>query len=170
MGVFPIKREVNLTVNAREYRVEIQEHWTLLEVLRDCLGLTGTKSSCNLGECGACTVIVDGKPVLSCLVLAATMEGKKITTIEGLHGKDGLHPLQKAFMDEGAIQCGFCTPGLIMAAKTLLDEKPDPEEEEVREAISGNVCRCTGYHKPVKAVLGAAKLLQQDKEGVDKVG
>jgi len=170
LGVVFIKREVTLTVNLREYRVEIQEHWTLLEVLRDCLGLTGTKCSCNLGDCGACTVIVDGKPVLSCLALAASMEGKEITTIEGLSGDRGLHPLQKAFIDEGAIQCGFCTPGLIMTAKTLLDENPDPTEEEVREAISGNVCRCTGYHKPVKAVLAAAKMLRQEEKGVCNVG
>lgn len=165
-----IKRDLTLTVNSQEYRIEIQEHWTLLEVLRDCLGLTGTKSSCNLGECGTCTVIVDGKPVLSCVTLAAAMEGKKITTIEGLSGENGLHPLQKAFVDEGAVQCGFCTPGMIMTAKTLLDERPDPTEDEVREAISGNVCRCTGYHKPVKAILSAAKMLQQENKGGDNVG
>lgn len=170
LEVVSIKREVVLSVNAKEYRIGIQEHWTLLEVLRDCLGLTGAKSSCNQGECGACTVLADGKPILSCVTLAAAMEGKEIITIEGLAREGGLHPLQKAFFEEGAVQCGFCTPGMIMTAQGLLLENPDPTEEEVREAISGNVCRCTGYHKPVQAVLSAAKVLQEEQKGVKNVG
>ncbi|MGI6491488.1 MAG: (2Fe-2S)-binding protein [Pelotomaculum sp.] len=169
MEVFPITREILLKVNGKEYRVEVQEHWTLLEVLRDCLGLTGTKSSCNQGECGACTVLVNNKPVLSCVALAVGMEGKEIVTIEGLAGEDDLHPLQRAFVDEGAVQCGFCTPGMIMTAEALLLENPDPSEDDVREAISGNVCRCTGYHKPVKAILTAARELQKQR-GVNNVG
>ena len=165
-----IRRLLSIVVNKKEYRIEIEEHWTLLEVLRDCLGLTGTKCSCNMGECGACTVIVEGSPELSCILLAASVDGKEIITIEGLARENGLHPLQKAFIDEGAIQCGFCTPGLIMTAKTLLDENPNPTEEEVRECISGNVCRCTGYHKPVKAILGAARTLRLEKKGVGRDG
>jgi aerobic-type carbon monoxide dehydrogenase small subunit (CoxS/CutS family) len=135
----------------------------LLEVIREKLELTGTKEACSLGECGACTVILDGKAVNSCLVLAVEAKGKEILTIEGLRQNGELHPLQKAFIDEGAVQCGFCTPGMILSAKALLDKNPDPDEDEIKEALAGNLCRCTGYVKIVKAVKTAASLiLSQD--------
>lgn len=127
----------------------------LLDVLREVLGLTGTKEGCGEGECGACTVLVDGKPVDSCLVLIGQVQGRAITTIEGLSNGKELHPLQQAFIDEGAIQCGYCTPGMILAAKALLDSNPNPGEEEIRRSISGNLCRCTGYQKIIKAVQAA---------------
>ena len=151
---------INLNVNGKDYALEVKPHWTLLEVIRDQIGLTGTKYGCGTGECGACTVLMDGKPAPSCLVLAPQAEGKKIITIEGLAGKE-LHPLQKAFVAEGAIQCGYCTPGMILTAKALLDRNPNPTEEEVRHAIDGNLCRCTGYVKPVKAILVAAKKMRR---------
>lgn len=152
---------VNLNVNGKDYAVEVKPHWTLLQVIREQIGLTGTKCGCAAGECGACTVLVDGKPILSCLTLAAQAEGGKITTIEGLSDGAKLHPLQEAFVEHGAIQCGFCTPGMILSAKALLDENPDPTEEEVREAISTNLCRCTGYVKIVEAILAAAKKMRK---------
>ncbi len=151
-----VERLVRLTVNNQDYDLKIFDHWTLLQVLRDQIGLTGTKQSCDTGECGACTVLVDGQPMLACLLPAAGLEERKIETIEGLAHGDQLHPLQTAFVQEGAIQCGFCTPGMIMAAKALLDANPSPSEDEARTAITGNVCRCTGYHKPVRAILAAA--------------
>ncbi|MFH1335442.1 MAG: (2Fe-2S)-binding protein, partial [Candidatus Zixiibacteriota bacterium] len=138
---------------------------TLLEVLRDNLGLTGAKEACDTGDCGACTVIIEGKPVVSCLTLAIEAQGKEILTIEGL-AKDGiLHPLQQAFVEHGAIQCGFCTPGMIMAAKALLDEIPKPSEAEVRRGIAGNLCRCTGYAKIIEAILAVSKKLLSDSKG-----
>ncbi len=152
---------VNLNVNGRDYPVAVKPHWTLLQVIREQIGLTGTKCGCAAGECGACTVLADGKPILSCLTLAAQAEGKKITTIEGLSVGAKLHPIQEAFVKHGAIQCGFCTPGMILSAKALLDENPDPTEAEVREAISANLCRCTGYIKIVEAVLSAAKEMRK---------
>jgi len=134
------------------------EPWkTLLQVIRDDIGLTGAKEACGTGECGACTVLVNGKPVNSCLVLAVEAQGKDILTIEGLAPRDKLHPLQDAFIQRGAIQCGFCTPGMLLSAKALLDENPQPTEEEIREAISGNLCRCTGYNKIVEAILEVAQ-------------
>jgi carbon-monoxide dehydrogenase small subunit len=148
--------KVRLDVNEAVHEVTIEPYWTLLYVLREQLGLTGTKFGCGTGECGACTVLMDGRPVASCLVLAAQAEGRKITTIEGLADKE-LHPLQEAFAKYGAVQCGFCTPGMILSAKALLDENPHPTEEEVREAIAGNFCRCTGYVKPVEAILAVAR-------------
>jgi len=152
-----LKQIMVLNVNDEFYEVAVEPHRTLLEVLRDTLGLTGTKKGCDEGECGACTVLIDGEAVLSCLLLAVEAQGKRITTIEGL-AKDGqLHPLQQAFIDHGAIQCGFCTPGVILSAKALLDRNPKPTEAEVRAAIAGNLCRCTGYVKSVEAILAASE-------------
>ena len=146
-----------MTVNGRRYKLSVDPLRTLLEVLREDLGFTGVKVGCEKGECGACTVLLNGKPVNSCLILAVEADGSSILTIEGL-SKDGvLHPLQEAFIKHGAVQCGYCTPGMILSAKVLLDENPNPSELDVREAISGNLCRCTGYAKIVKAILDAAK-------------
>ena len=148
-----MKRILKLHVNGEEFEVLTQVHKTLLEVLREDLGLTGTKRGCDLGTCGACTVLIEGKPFLSCLTLAVDVQGKKIVTIEGLAREGKPHPLQKAFVEKGAIQCGFCTPGMILTAKAFLDENPHPSEIEVKRAISGNLCRCTGYIKIVEAIL-----------------
>ena len=148
-----MKRILRLMVNGREYEVAVSPHRTLLKVLREELGLIGAKEGCDLGSCGACTVIIDGKPVLSCLTLACSCEGKEILTIEGISSEVKLHPLQDNFMKYGAVQCGFCTPGIIMSAKSLLDENPNPSELDARRAISGNLCRCTGYVKIVEAIL-----------------
>ena len=157
------KIKIKLTVNERDYVIEVKPHWTLLDVIRDQIGLTGTKYGCGTGECGACTVLMDRKLAPSCLVLAAQAEGKQIVTIEGLSNGDKLHPLQKAFIEHGAIQCGYCTPGMILSAKALLDRKSNPTEEEVRYAIDGNLCRCTGYVKQVKAILAAAEEMRKQK-------
>ncbi|HEY77577.1 MAG TPA: (2Fe-2S)-binding protein [Dehalococcoidia bacterium] len=151
----PIK-QVRLTVNGKAYGLDVQPGKTLLELIREDLGLTGTKEGCGLGECGACTVIMDGKTVNSCLVLAAEADGKQITTIEGLADGDRLHPVQQAFIDHGGLQCGFCTPGMIMSAKALLDENQNPSDEEIRKGISGNLCRCTGYTKIIESIKAAA--------------
>lgn len=148
---------INLNVNGTVHTIRVKDNWTLLEVLRNELGLTGTKCGCGKGECGSCTVVMNGRPVLSCLTLAAAADGEEILTIEGLSENGKLHPIQQAFIDHDAIQCGFCTPGMIMAAKALLDENPNPNEEEVRAGINGNLCRCTGYAKIVEAVLAVAK-------------
>ena len=153
-------KQVGLTVNGTLYKLSVQPWETLVEVIRDDLGLTGTKEGCGLGECGACTVIMDGRAVNSCLVLAAEADGKQITTIEGLADGDKLHPIQQAFVNHGGLQCGFCTPGMIMSAKALLDEKPSPSEEEIRKGIAGNICRCTGYTKIIESVKAAAKNIQ----------
>ena len=150
---------LTLTVNQVTYTINIEPHLTLVEVLRDKLGLTGTKKSCNEGECGACTVLMDGRPVASCMVLAMDAQDKHIMTIEGLAEGERLHPLQEAFVKHGGIQCGFCTPGMIMSAKALLDEHPDPSPLQVRSAISGNLCRCTGYQQIVDSVMAAAKTM-----------
>ncbi len=149
---------LSLRINGEERPVFFPSHHTLLEVLREECSLTGTKHGCELGECGACTVLVDGQPVLSCLVLAAEMEGCEIETVEGMQRGNDLHPLQAAFADLGAAQCGYCTPGILMAAQALIAENPNPSEGEIREALAGNLCRCTGYHKIVEAVLWAAAL------------
>jgi carbon-monoxide dehydrogenase small subunit len=148
-----MKRQITLRVNGEEYSVEIESNRLLLQVLRDNLGLTGTKEGCSIGVCGACSVIVDGRLVSSCLTLAAGCAGKKIETIEGLAQDGKLHPLQQAFIEYGGFQCGICTPGQIMAAKALLDENPRPSEDEVKEWMSGNLCRCTGYYKILEAVM-----------------
>ena len=152
-----MKRILQLHVNGETYEVLTEIHKTLLEVLREDLGLTGTKRGCDLGSCGACTVLIEVKPHLSCLTLAADAQGKEILTIEGLSQNGDLHPLQKAFIEKGAIQCGFCTPGMILTAKAFLDQHPHPSEEEAKKAISGNLCRCTGYVKIVEAILTAAE-------------
>ncbi|MGI6486120.1 MAG: (2Fe-2S)-binding protein [Thermoanaerobacterales bacterium] len=154
------KIKLNMTVNGKNISIYIKQYARLLDVLREDLGLTGTKEGCGIGECGACTVLVDGKAVNSCMVLAASMEGKNITTVEGLSNGDKLHPVQEAFVKHNAIQCGFCTPGMLMSAKALLDEKQNPSPEEVKQAISGNLCRCTGYKQIEEAILDAAKKLK----------
>ena len=151
-----MKRIITLNVNGEEFEVLTKVHRTLLEVLREDLGLTGTKRGCDLGTCGACTVLIEGKPYLSCLTLAVDVQGKKIVTIEGLARDGETHTLQKAFVEKGAIQCGFCTPGMILTAKAFLDENPHPSEEEVKKAISGNLCRCTGYVKIIEAILSVS--------------
>jgi carbon-monoxide dehydrogenase small subunit len=159
---------LTLTVNGERRPVVFATHHTLLEVLREECGLTGTKHGCELGECGTCTVLVDGRPVLSCLVLAAECEGRAIDTVEGLQRGNALHPLQAAFADLGAAQCGYCTPGILMAAKALLDRAPEPGDGEIREALAGNLCRCTGYHKIVEAVQIAAARLRGDEVPVPR--
>lgn len=156
-----MKQIANFIVNGKPYEIAIEPHMLLIEVLRGQLGLTGTKCSCGMGNCGACTVLIDGKATLSCLTLALTAQGKNITTIEGLAEGIKLHPLQKAFIDCGAIQCGYCTPGMILSAKALLDKNSNPTREEVKEALSGNLCRCTGYVKIVDAVLAAAEEMRE---------
>ena len=148
--------KVLLTINGEKRELDVEPYRSLLDALRNDAGLTGTKKGCDVGDCGACTVIMDGKPVNACLVLGVEADGSSVTTIEGL-GKDGLHPLQEAFIERGGAQCGFCTPGMLMMAKALLDEKPRPTEEEVRFAIAGNICRCTGYTKIVEAILDVSR-------------
>ena len=150
---------IQLRVNGEEHDVVVSPNETLVEVLRDRLELTGTKMGCGEGACGTCTVLLDGKPVRSCLTLAVEVQGQEIVTIEGLAVGAELHPVQVAFMEHGAIQCGFCTPGMILTGKALLDENLHPTEEEVRRAISGVVCRCTGYAKIVEAIMAAADAL-----------
>ncbi len=147
-----MKKLIQLTVNDKKYEVAVESNQTLVDLLRYQLGLTGTKKGCELGDCGSCTVIMDGKPVNSCLVLALQANGKTITTIEGLETDKGLHPIQKAFVEKGAIQCGFCTSGMILSSKSLLDHNSNPGESDIRRAISGNLCRCTGYQKIIEAV------------------
>lgn len=155
------KQMAKFIVNGRDYEIPIEPRMTLLQVLRDELDLTGTKYGCGIGECGACTVLIDGKPMLSCCTLAITVRGKNITTIEGLAEDGNLHPLQQAFMDCGAVQCGYCTSGMIMTAKALLDENSNPAREEVKEYLASNICRCTGYVKIVDAVLTAAEMMRK---------
>lgn len=145
-------REINLIVNGVSYQVAVKPTESLLQVIRDRLGLTGTKNGCNVGECGACTVLVDGVPIRSCLMLAMTARDKQITTIEGLAEGENLHPIQQAFVEHGALQCGFCTPGMIMSAHALLNKNPNPTVDEIKQVIAGNLCRCTGYTKIVEAI------------------
>ena len=156
-----MKRVITLNVNGKEYELAVAPNRTLTQALRDDLGLLGTKEGCGVGDCGACTVIMDGKPVNSCLILAVQAAGSELTTIEGVAGAQGLHPIQKAFVELGAIQCGFCTPGMVLSAKSLLDGNPEPTEREIRQALSGNLCRCTGYQKIVEAVEQAAKAMKK---------
>ncbi len=151
-----MKQVIRLIANGETYEVMIKPSETLQDVLRDKLGLTGTKEGCDTGKCGACTVLIDGQAVRSCLILAVSARDKEVTTIEGLAEEDKLHPLQQAFIEYGAIQCGFCTPGMILAAKAFLDENPTPTEDEVKEAITSNICRCTGYSSIVEAIQAAA--------------
>ncbi len=158
----PVRVHVQARVNGEETDFLCEPRQSLLEVLRDVLDLTGTKEGCNNGNCGACTVLLDGRPVDSCCVLAVEVDGKSITTIEGVANPDGtLHPLQQAFLENAALQCGVCTPGFIVQAKALLDRTPNPTEEQVRYWLAGNLCRCTGYDKIVRAVLDAAERMQK---------
>ena len=155
------KIELNIKVNNKDYKLFVDSNKRLLDVLRDDLGLTGVKEGCAIGECGACTVIMNSKNVCSCMILAGQAEGSEITTIEGLEGPEGeLHPLQEAFIETGAVQCGFCTPGIILSSLTLLQRKLNPTVEEIKEAISGNFCRCTGYKQIIEAVQLAAKIMR----------
>ena len=159
-----MKHDIELKVNGDMYRLQVDSRRTLLEILREQLGLTGTKEMCNKGDCGGCTVSMDGKAVLSCMMLAVEANGKDIVTIEGL-AKEGyqLHPIQKAFVEYGAIQCGYCSPGFIMSAKALLDRNPRPNVDQVKESISNHVCRCTGYVQIIEAIQAAAKEMEGDK-------
>lgn len=150
-------RLIELTVNDEIVEVAVKPNDTLLEVLREKLGLIGTKEACGMGECGACTVLIDRRPVLSCLTLAADAVGKKIVTIEGLSSAEGLDSIQESFVNHGAVQCGYCTPGMVLTAKDLLSRNPNPSEAQIRAAISGNLCRCTGYTKIVEAIQSAAE-------------
>jgi carbon-monoxide dehydrogenase small subunit len=148
-----MKQSINFILNAEPIQVEIEPHLTLLQLLRDKLELIGAKEGCGMGECGACTILLDGKTINSCIFPAMEVEGKSVTTIEGLIDAQGnLHPIQKAFIQYGAIQCGFCTPGMLLSAKALLDENPKPTEEEIRNGIAGNLCRCTGYLQIIQAI------------------
>jgi carbon-monoxide dehydrogenase small subunit len=152
-----VKSIVTLKVNGDTHEIAVNPWNTLLDVLRDQLGLKGTKKSCGMGTCGVCTVIMDGKAILSCLTLAVECEDHEITTIEGIGGEKALHPIQQSFIENGAVQCGFCTPGIIMSAKALLDENPSPDDEQIRDALSGTFCRCTGHIKTVEAVKKASE-------------
>lgn len=156
-------KDMMLSINGKKVNVTVDESWTLLYVLREVLGLTGTKEGCGTADCGACKVILDGKAVNSCVINIKKAEGKSITTIEGLADGEELHPIQQAYVDAGAVQCGFCTPGMIMTTKALLDTNSDPTEKEIRESFKNNLCRCTGYVKIVDAVKIAADALKEDK-------
>jgi aerobic carbon-monoxide dehydrogenase small subunit len=148
-------------VNGKRYELQIKPWANLLDVLREDLGLTGAKEGCGVGECGACTVLLDGKPVNACLVLAAEAAGKEITTIEGLASGGTLHPIQQAFVEVGGLQCGFCTPGMVLSTKALLDKNPKPSDEEIRKGLEGNFCRCTGYTKIIESVRAAAEMMKE---------
>ena len=160
------KTVVSTTINGEYAEFLCEPHQSLLECLRDILGRTGTKEGCNDGNCGACSVLLDGRLVNSCLVLGVEVEGRTVTTVEGLADWLGLHPIQQAFIEEDALQCGFCTPGILIAAKALLDREPDPSEEQIRTWLAGNLCRCTGYEVIVRAVRSAAARLAQPDEEV----
>ena len=160
-----MKIPIILRVNGKEYPLEVKPNEILLNVLRERLSLTGTKYGCGIGECGACTVLLNGRAILSCQTLAVSVSGREITTIEGLAENNILHPLQEAFVEEGAVQCGFCAPGMILSAKELLDRNPDPTTDEIKDAIRGNLCRCTGYTNIVRAIkAGARKIREGSKE------
>ncbi len=156
------KQIATFTVNGNDHEVILEPHMLLIDVLRDKLGLTGTKYACGAGDCGACTVLIDGKPSFSCLTLAVTVIGKSIVTIEGLSDGLELHPIQQAFVEKGAIQCGFCTPGMILSSKALLDDNPEPTRDEIKSALAGNLCRCTGYVKIIDAVESAAATMRKE--------
>ncbi len=152
-----MKKQLKLTVNGEPRQIFVQPYYSLLDTLRYELGLTGTKKGCDEGDCGACTVILNGKAVTSCMVLALGVQNAELTTIEGLATQNALHPVQQAFVDHGGLQCGFCTPGLVMSGVALLEENPSPTEEEAKFAVGGNLCRCTGYSKVIEAIMAAAK-------------
>jgi len=152
-----MKKKIQLSINRQNYVLEVEAHWTVLDMLRNELGLLGTKRGCEKGDCGACTVLMNGRPINSCLYLAVRANGTEILTVEGLETDEGLHPLQKAFLEKGAVQCGFCTPGMLLTAVNLLDKNPSPTEEDIRRAISGNLCRCTGYQHIVDAIRFTAE-------------
>jgi len=160
-----LRQLIRLIVNRDSCEVMVKPSETLLEVLRDKLGLTGAKHGCDTGKCGACTVLVDGKPIRSCLTLAISVRDTEITTIEGLAKNGDFHPIQKAFIEHGAVQCGFCTPGMIMFTKSFLEENPKPQDKEIREALSGNICRCTGYVKVIEAIKAASEEMRQEQMG-----
>jgi carbon-monoxide dehydrogenase small subunit len=158
-----MSRDIKFILNSNPIFIAIEDHWTLLYLLREKLGMTGTKEGCGRGECGACTVIVEGLAVNSCLYFAVDVEGKQVLTIEGLAAEDGaLHPLQKAFIEHGGIQCGFCTPGMILSAKALLDENPRPTEADIKQALAGNLCRCTGYVQIIESVEAVVDKSSED--------
>jgi len=161
-----VKKILSLTVNETDYEVAVTPWQTLLDVLRDDLGLIGTKRGCGVGTCGVCTVVIDGKAILSCLTLAIECEGLSITTIEGISSPESLHPIQKSFIENGAIQCGFCTPGIIMTSKALLDENPNPNDDEIKEALAGTFCRCTGHIKIMEAVKKVSQPEDEEKSNV----
>lgn len=156
-----MKREITLTINGEVHTLEVENRRTLLDVLREDLGLLGTKKMCDMGECGSCTVLLDGMAVNACLTLAVDAQGKKIETIEGVAQGGRLHPIQESFVAKGAVQCGFCSPGMIMTAKAFLKKNPSPTKEEVKTAIAGNLCRCTGYVRIVDAILSAADSMKE---------
>ena len=161
-------KRLRLKLNGSWREVETRPDRILLDLLREDLGLTGTKKGCEEGECGACTVIMNGKTVLSCLIPALKADGAEILTVEGMAQEDRLHPLQQAFLDEGAVQCGYCTPGMLLSAKALLDEDPEPSVEKLKEAISGNLCRCTGYTKIIRAIQAASEKMRETAGSVGK--
>jgi aerobic carbon-monoxide dehydrogenase small subunit len=154
-------KSIRLRVNKKDYRLKVKPSATLLNVLREDLGLTGTKEGCGVGECGACTIIMDNMTVNACLILAVEADGKEITTIEGLSEGEKLHPIQEAFLEIGGLQCGFCTPGMVLSTKVLLDRYKDPSEEQIRKGLEGNFCRCTGYTKIFESVRGAAQRMKE---------
>ncbi|MBI2355074.1 MAG: (2Fe-2S)-binding protein [Deltaproteobacteria bacterium] len=161
-----MKKLIKLEINGENFDVAISPAAYLIDVIRETVGLSGTKKGCGVGDCGACTVLIDGRPTLSCITLAVACAGKAITTIEGLSRGSELHPVQRAFIDKGAVQCGFCTPGMVLSSKALLDENPHPSQDEIKTALAGNLCRCTGYAKIIEAVEHAGRLLSG--EGCDE--
>jgi carbon-monoxide dehydrogenase small subunit len=148
---------IKFVLNGKLVQVDVPPNWTLLRLLREKLGLTGTKEGCGIGECGACTVLLDGKPVNACLILAPKVDRREVQTVEGLGSRESLHPLQQSFIDHGAVQCGFCTPGILMSSKALLDRNPHPSRDEIKEGISGHLCRCTGYQQIIEAIEAIGK-------------
>jgi carbon-monoxide dehydrogenase small subunit len=159
------ERMIKFILNGKEIQIGVPPHWTLLRLLREKLGLTGTKEGCGIGECGACTVLLDGKPVHACLLMAPKVEGREVGTIEGLGSRESLDPLQKSMIEHGAIQCGFCIPGILMSSKALLNGNPHPAREEIKDAIAGHLCRCTGYHQIIEAIEAAGAKAEVVGEG-----